>query len=237
MHDPTLRVRLWDDVFALVSRGRPPRPPLSSRPLPRQRSDPLSRWPRKIRGNGLAQPLVIRVGHLDGRPMIARVKRDPLFFAQRFVDERPLPVQFAERGHGAQVAVRVQSLELSLPGDLDLLAADHAAQLVEIQATRGGDHGESRFALDQNVPNPFNPHTRLSYTIPESSASGLVELRIYDVKGRLVRTLENEVRNAGPINLTWDGRNNSGAGASSGVYFTQVRAGSERVTRKIVFLK
>jgi hypothetical protein len=85
-----------------------------------------------------------------------------------------------------------------------------------------------------NYPNPFNPTTTILVYVPEKSQ---VTVSIYDVKGRLVRALENGVRNAGPLYLTWDGTSNAGASVGSGVYFTRVRAGSDTVTRKIVFLK
>ena len=48
---------------------------------------------------------------------------------------------------------------------------------------------------------------------------GLVTVKIYDVAGRLVRTLVNEVKDAGAYSAVWDGRNNGGVGVASGIYF------------------
>src|SRR5678815_4484205 len=67
----------------------------------------------------------------------------------------------------------------------------------------------SAFALRQNVPNPFNPITTISYDVPAGGAH--VSLRIYDTAGRLVRTLVDEQRPAGSHDITWDGRNGAGS--------------------------
>jgi hypothetical protein len=85
-----------------------------------------------------------------------------------------------------------------------------------------------------NYPNPFNPSTTIVVQLPQT---GRVDVGIYDVAGRLVRTLENGKRGAGPLVLNWDGTNNAGVRVSSGVYFTRVRAGVHIITRKLVLLK
>jgi|GEM_PF-1190882 hypothetical protein len=92
------------------------------------------------------------------------------------------------------------------------------------------------FSLAQNAPNPFNPATTISYSIPEG-ISAAVSLRVYDIRGKLVRTLVNEVRDTGTYTVFWDGNNESGAKVSSGVYFYRMKAGSFVQTRKMVLLK
>lgn len=91
------------------------------------------------------------------------------------------------------------------------------------------------FALRQNVPNPFNPITTISYDVPAGGAR--VSLRIYDTAGRLVRTLVDEQRPAGTHNATWDGRNAAGSAVSSGVYFYRMVSGSFSESRRMVLLK
>jgi flagellar hook assembly protein FlgD len=88
--------------------------------------------------------------------------------------------------------------------------------------------------LAQNSPNPFNPTTMIGYTVP---ARATVTLQIYDVAGRLVRTLVNESREAGRYSTVWDGRGNNGSQVGSGVYFYRLQAGNATLTRKMVMLK
>jgi FlgD Ig-like domain len=103
-------------------------------------------------------------------------------------------------------------------------------------ATSVADGGAPRLpALRQNRPNPFNPATMISYDVPAGGAT--MTLRIYDVSGRLVRTLVDGRRLAGTHNAVWDGRNDAGAPVSSGIYFYQMIAGSFVEARRMVLLK
>jgi len=88
--------------------------------------------------------------------------------------------------------------------------------------------------LDQNVPNPFNPTTSISYVLP---ARTRVTLRIYNVEGRPVATLVDGVEAAGSHAVDWNGRNETGAPQPSGVYFYRLRASDQILTRKMVLIK
>lgn len=88
--------------------------------------------------------------------------------------------------------------------------------------------------LHPNVPNPFNPSTTISYELPAATP---VSLRIYDVAGRLVRTLAGGVAPAGAHTRQWDGRDDRGAAVASGVYILRLEAGGTALTRKMVLLK
>ncbi|MEJ2720337.1 MAG: beta-propeller fold lactonase family protein, partial [bacterium] len=90
------------------------------------------------------------------------------------------------------------------------------------------------FSLEQNHPNPFNPSTKIAFTIP---ADGHVTLNVYDVAGRLVRTLVDEKRRANRYTVMWDGRDNRGTPVASGVYFYRILAGKYRATKKMVVVK
>ena len=92
------------------------------------------------------------------------------------------------------------------------------------------------FSLSRNFPNPFNPSTTISYSVPEGEAP-LVSLKIYDLSGRVVRTLVNGIREAGAYSVVWDGTDSFGRSVSSGVYFYRLKAGSFMQTRKMVLLK
>ena len=85
------------------------------------------------------------------------------------------------------------------------------------------------------VPNPFNPLTRIEY---ELARAGMVDLAVYDLKGRLVRRLEaGRVVEAGRHWAQWDGRDASGRSVAAGVYFYRMRCDSYTATRRMTLLK
>ena len=90
------------------------------------------------------------------------------------------------------------------------------------------------FSLDQNYPNPFNPITRIDYELPKTE---LVSLKIFDVMGREVVSLINEVQKPGRRFVLWDATNNLGQSVSAGMYIYTIQAGEFRKTKKMVLLK
>jgi len=97
-----------------------------------------------------------------------------------------------------------------------------------------GSDAPRAYGLAQNFPNPFNPTTTIRYDMKEK---GLVTIRIYDVGGRLVRTLVDEARDAGSHAAIWDGRNAAGADAASGIYFYEMKTKGFGATKKLVLLR
>jgi len=91
-----------------------------------------------------------------------------------------------------------------------------------------------RFALQDAQPNPFNPMTTLTYSVP---VDGVATLRIYDIGGRRVRTLLDDRVVAGIHTATWDGRDDRGHGAASGVYLCELRASGSTAVIKLVMLR
>ena len=89
-------------------------------------------------------------------------------------------------------------------------------------------------ALNNNYPNPFNPVTNISYSIKEA---GIVTLEVYNVKGQLVRTLVNDVKETGNYTSTWNGTDNSNKSVSSGVYFYKMKSGNYSSTKKMILMK
>ncbi|MCE9501811.1 MAG: T9SS type A sorting domain-containing protein, partial [Leptospira sp.] len=85
------------------------------------------------------------------------------------------------------------------------------------------------YSLSQNYPNPFNPTTVINYTLPNS---GLVSLKVYDLLGREISTLVNEVQHQGDYSATFSGHN-----LSSGIYFYRLRVGSFIKTNKMVLIR
>lgn len=90
------------------------------------------------------------------------------------------------------------------------------------------------FALDQNYPNPFNPSTTIRFAIPNSAETRLV---VYDMLGREVRTLINNMMDVGFYEATWDGKNNVGTQVASGMYIYRIEAGTFVSTKKMMLLK
>ncbi len=88
--------------------------------------------------------------------------------------------------------------------------------------------------LFQNTPNPFWPHTRIVFDLP---AAGRAELKIFDVSGRLIRTLLDEKRPAGPNSVRRDGRDETGRAVASGIYFYSLTAPGVDENRRMILVK
>ena len=121
---------------------------------------------------------------------------------------------------------------LNLAYELKFVAGDPAyveSMLLEILSQI-----PSEFALGQNYPNPFNPITRLDYLLPRRSD---VSIRVYNMLGQEIITLLEQEQSYGKYSVLWNGLDRSGKQVASGVYFTELRAGSIRKTRKMLLLK
>jgi hypothetical protein len=92
-----------------------------------------------------------------------------------------------------------------------------------------------RANLYQNAPNPFNPTTRIRYEVP--LGGGKVAIRIFDVAGRLVKTLVDGHETYGQKTITWDGTNESGGHVASGVYFCRMEAPGFAKTVKVTLIR
>ncbi|NUM76988.1 T9SS type A sorting domain-containing protein, partial [candidate division KSB1 bacterium] len=93
----------------------------------------------------------------------------------------------------------------------------------------------TQFMLQQNYPNPFNPSTAITYQLPLNSE---VKLAVYNIAGQLVRTLvDRERHNAGAYTITWDGKDESGKLAASGVYVYRLEAVSRVDSKKMILLR
>jgi flagellar hook assembly protein FlgD len=95
--------------------------------------------------------------------------------------------------------------------------------------------------LIQNYPNPFNPSTTIRYELPVTSK---VTIAIYNVLGQKVRTLVNEIQNAGPQLQVWNSKSDAGSNVASGVYFYRIQthglsgsSGAFTATKKMVLLR
>ncbi|MGE5681107.1 MAG: T9SS type A sorting domain-containing protein [Bacillota bacterium] len=92
----------------------------------------------------------------------------------------------------------------------------------------------SDYSLNQNYPNPFNPATTLSFYLP---VSGSVELKVFDLLGREVKTLLNDYYKDGNYSIRWNGDDNNGNSVCSGIYIYRMVSGSINMSKKMILLR
>ena len=93
---------------------------------------------------------------------------------------------------------------------------------------------EENNILVSNYPNPFNPDTNIAYSIKEACK---ITLEVYNIKGQLVKTLIDEVKEAGDYSISWNGKDNTGKITASGVYVYKMNAGKYSSTKKMILMK
>ncbi|MCP4548370.1 MAG: T9SS type A sorting domain-containing protein, partial [bacterium] len=121
-------------------------------------------------------------------------------------------------------------------GSLIDAGVDDLAILALFGGTGIGDDVTVSFTpqLSQNHPNPFNPTTKISFSLPEA---GLASLKVFDANGRLVKVLNDGHLVAGEHTLTWDGSDEQGHRLSSGVYFYRLRAENINLSKRMILVK
>jgi hypothetical protein len=121
-------------------------------------------------------------------------------------------------------------------GDLDILEEHYrhscTGRVIAVEEAPGGLPVAT--SLGQNYPNPFNPATEIGFAVAEP---GRVVLRIYDIVGRPVRTLLDGRKERGNYKIIWDGRDDGGRPAVSGVYFYSIQAPGCEERRKMVLIR
>ncbi len=90
------------------------------------------------------------------------------------------------------------------------------------------------FLTLHNHPNPFNPITTISFTLPRPGKTSLI---VYDITGRKVRELISGVMSAGEYSVTWDGKDEDGKAVSSGLYIAYIESGGRAQSRKMQLMK
>jgi len=124
----------------------------------------------------------------------------------------------------------------SIEATLTIESNDPAGPLVI--AMQAGPAPDTRWptemVLGANYPNPFNPQTIIPYQL---SQAGKVELEIYDILGRRVRTLVHQTQAQGYYESTWDGRDNGEKPVASGIYLYRLQVESFVVSRKLILMR
>ena len=87
------------------------------------------------------------------------------------------------------------------------------------------------YKLEPNYPNPFNPVTHIHYQIPEN---GRVKLTVYNILGKLVKTLVNQYQTSGYYHVSWDAKNEFGEDLTSGIYIYQLESNNFKTYHKMI---
>lgn len=146
-------------------------------------------------------------------------------------------------------------LEIAVPNQTGMMVLDYKINVPESDiawaclkrnASRTGNAFDSAIGttpnetpelvtnLDSNYPNPFNPTTNISFSLKNDE---VVSLQVFNVKGQLVKTLVNEKMVKGNHKAIWNGKDNSGKAASSGIYFYKLETDSFNSVKKMVMMK
>ena len=137
---------------------------------------------------------------------------------------------------GGSILEAMATFSVDSVGNIEYVSS-HENLILERPSVGIGDEEPeiaSQYKLSQNYPNPFNPLTTFRYELPENS---FVNISIYDMLGRHVKTLVNQTQNAGFKSVVWDATNGHGKPVSAGVYLYQIHAGEFVQTKKMILVK
>lgn len=113
--------------------------------------------------------------------------------------------------------------------DMAILELERPTSVVDRISSR-----PTKFTLFQNYPNPFNPETTIEFSVPSKLQ---VQIRIYNLKGQLIRTLIDQTLEQGLYSTIWDGKNDRGQNVASSIYFYEMKAGNFRASKRLTLLK
>lgn len=171
--------------------------------------------------------------------------------AGKMIAEQSELVFLTNVGSHLDANVAVMGLDQAFVGEGELLIINAVGELnpADLEFTaRGLDNSEMEvsfeqasgvelptvFSLGANYPNPFNPMTKISFSLPQAQD---VVLTVYSLDGKKVATLINETRDAGTHDVVWMGRDDRGQMVASGTYFYRINAGPYSQVRKMTLMK
>ncbi len=175
--------------------------------------------------HGSAKPIVFEMGSLFHGSLIA-------------------PTSSVSFGQGSSFAGAIYARRIELAEDVAFRSHPHPAEerlpTVPVAALQGdiatpeaASGPGLEFVLSQNQPNPFRPSTLIRFTLPQERD---VKLDIFDVSGRIVKTLAKGALGPGLHTLAWNGTGRNGMRLSSGVYLYRLVAGADRAERKMILV-
>ena len=126
------------------------------------------------------------------------------------------------------------------PGEMDQTtqelysAGEEAARLANPTAVNDDSATVPTEYTVTNAPNPFNPSTKVRFTVV---AEGAVSLAVYNLVGQQIRTLVSDTRQAGEYEVIWDGQDAAGNRMASGLYFAVMRAGGRTIAARMMLVR
>jgi hypothetical protein len=115
----------------------------------------------------------------------------------------------------------------------DDIGVYHVYTISGVETVPGVPSG-SGVAIRKVFPNPFNPSTKIEFSVPKAAP---VAVRIFDVQGKRVSTLVDQAMSPGVYRVAWNGKNDRGQDLPSGLYFAQIRSGASRQAVRLTMLK
>jgi hypothetical protein len=201
-------------------------------------------------GDGsLAAPLTLPVGDRPVIPALADFDGDgrlDLAVPNLFSDDVSLLMGDGEGGFRSMDTLPVDGGPIAVApadfdgdGDIDLAVVNSAADNVTLYFNRradltGGAVVNEPRSLGQNIPNPFNPATTITYSLLHPS---LVNLVVFNTSGKIVSTLVDELRPAGQHSTFWDGTNKHGDKMPSGIYFYRLTTDDAVELRRMTLVR
>ncbi|HQI42196.1 MAG TPA: M12 family metallo-peptidase [Ignavibacteriaceae bacterium] len=178
---------------------------------------------------------------------------DIRFNSGRFVesiDKRDLAIEMRGVKYPVNITVEKASINLQdINGNIIYKDKDSGGRIILDNSSinklivKKNELPES-FALEQNFPNPFNPSTKIKFTIPQTdnpflggARGALVTLKVYDILGNEITTLINEEKLPGIYEVEFNSHSDEGQNLSSGTYFYTLRAGNFVQTKKMIVIK
>ena len=152
---------------------------------------------------------------------------------------------YVPAGESPLIVIRGRGTDLSSIKIKEAILVDKDANKIPVEIVSEMKKGEESsdvkesivpkdFSLSQNLPNPFNPETEISYDLPNACH---VSLSIYNLLGQRTRTLVDEYLTTGHKTIRWDGRDDQGIQVASGIYFYQIQAGDFTDAKKMILMK
>jgi len=119
----------------------------------------------------------------------------------------------------------------------DVLVGDpnSSEQIIHPHVSVGNIQETNKFALNQNYPNPVVNSTNISFSLPKNADN--VELKIYNIKGQLVKKFKMQNAKCGMNSMVWNGRDNSGKPVASGIYFYKLSIDKTEIIKKMIILR
>ena len=221
-------------------------------------NEELEGWPVDMGDNSLSGPVLADLDNDGDLEIVTAMKSGTVFVMEHngtFFPNFPMNIM------GIESTPAIDDLDND--GDYELIfGTTQGLQVIDIKSDKGNhgswrlhrgntfrnglysssllsvfnlsDVGPAKFLVSSNYPNPFNPITSIDI---QTSILSRLDIKIYDVSGRVVNTIINEIKAPNIYSFKWNGDDQNGSAVSTGIYFIQVMSGKESHTQKMALIK